>query len=109
MAREGRRRAALARRRDRARARGRRTRAAGARVRRDRGTMPEALAQRLMFASGRARPGRVVLLALFLALLSGAARPAEPVSAVRVWPSTDYTRLTLETAAPLRYTLLTLK
>jgi N-acetylmuramoyl-L-alanine amidase len=57
-----------------------------------------------------AGPGRVAFSALLLALLvPTAARSAEPISAVRVWPSPDYTRLTLETAAPLRYNLLTLK
>src|SRR5581483_5421202 len=33
----------------------------------------------------------------------------EPIRAVRIWPAADYTRLTLETAEPLRYNLLSLK
>jgi len=35
-----------------------------------------------------------------------AARSAEPIVAVRVWPAQDYTRLTLESRTPLRYSLL---
>ena len=39
------------------------------------------------------------------------ARPGESVQvqALRIWPSKDYTRLTLETRAPLRHSLLTVK
>jgi len=52
----------------------------------------------------------VILAALFFSQgLAAAARAAEPIRAVRVWPAPDYTRLTLESAEPLRYNLLTLK
>jgi N-acetylmuramoyl-L-alanine amidase len=61
-----------------------------------------------------ARPRRR-LLVLGLAFLSAlqfhamAARAAEPIRAVRVWPAQDYTRVTFETAAPLRHNLLMVK
>lgn len=56
---------------------------------------------------------RVALLA-FIALvvsqsLVAAARAADSVRAVRIWPSQDYTRLTLESRQPIRHSLLTLK
>jgi N-acetylmuramoyl-L-alanine amidase len=38
-----------------------------------------------------------------------AARSAEPVVAVRIWPAQDYTRLTLESRTPLRHSLLTVR
>jgi N-acetylmuramoyl-L-alanine amidase len=38
-----------------------------------------------------------------------AAWPATPVSSARVWPAQDYTRITLESAAPLQFQLLQLK
>jgi N-acetylmuramoyl-L-alanine amidase len=73
--------------------------------------MSKALAERLIFGAWPVlRLALAVLPALFLSLLvAAAARSAEPIRAVRIWPSADYTRLTLETAAPLRYNLLTLK
>jgi N-acetylmuramoyl-L-alanine amidase len=50
---------------------------------------------------------RVLVLAALLACLAPSATAAAPagVTAVRVWPSPEYTRLTLESAKPLRYTL----
>ena len=36
-------------------------------------------------------------------------RAGEPVRAVRIWPAQDYTRITLESAAPLQFQLLALK
>ena len=53
------------------------------------------------------RSAGLALAALFLTV--PAARSAEPIRAVRVWPAADYTRITLETAEPLRYNLLSLK
>jgi N-acetylmuramoyl-L-alanine amidase len=73
--------------------------------------MSSELARRLIFGSqGLLRLALVGLAALFLAqFLVATARSAEPIRAVRIWPAPDYTRLTLETAEPLRYNLLTLK
>ena len=46
-------------------------------------------------------------------LLSGLAlaadAPAEKLRAVRVWPAPEYTRVTLESAAPLQHRLITIK
>ena len=59
-----------------------------------------------------ARPW-VLLRPAFLALaafaLSGSVTGAESVRAARVWPAQDYTRVTLESAEPLRHSLLVLK
>ena len=38
-----------------------------------------------------------------------ASRAAEPLSALRVWPAQDYTRITLESKNPIRYNLLVVK
>jgi N-acetylmuramoyl-L-alanine amidase len=51
----------------------------------------------------------VVQAALFVSPFVVSARSAEPVRAVRIWPAADYTRITLESAGPLRYNLLSLK
>ncbi len=42
-------------------------------------------------------------------LLAPAAAADEPIRALRVWPSQDYTRVTVETAAELRYQLTSVK
>ena len=56
---------------------------------------------------------RIALLAFFALLLSqvfvAAVRAAEPVRAVRIWPSQDYTRVTLESRQPIRHSLLVVK
>ena len=49
----------------------------------------------------------VLVYALFL--LAGPAQAGTQISSARVWPAADYTRVTLETAAPVRHSLLTLK
>ena len=51
---------------------------------------------------------RTLALAAML-LLSCAARAEIIVSAVRVWPASEYTRITLESAQPIEYTLFTTK
>src|SRR5512139_1141484 len=43
--------------------------------------------------------------ALFACLVPGIAGAQVALTAVRVWPAPDYTRLTLESPSPLRYTL----
>ena len=55
----------------------------------------------------RSSLARFCLAALALAL-TGAAF-AQQVVATRIWPARDYTRITLESDQPLRYTLLSLK
>ena len=48
--------------------------------------------------------------ALFLSqLLVAAARAADTLQALRIWPAQDYTRVTLESTRPIRYTLLAVK
>jgi N-acetylmuramoyl-L-alanine amidase len=55
-------------------------------------------------------PRRAFLaLALLLCFHVGPTLPAEPIQAVRVWPSQDYTRVTFETTGALRYNLLLVK
>ncbi len=49
------------------------------------------------------------LLVLCLLLLPGAALAAMQVTSTRVWPAQDYTRITLESAAPIEHQLLLLK
>jgi len=47
---------------------------------------------------------------IFLLLLSLQAAHAEiAISSARIWPAQDYTRLTLESEAPVRYTMFTLQ
>lgn len=56
---------------------------------------------------------RVALLGFIALLVSqffvAAARAADPVRAVRIWPSQDYTRITLESGQPIRHSLLVVK
>jgi N-acetylmuramoyl-L-alanine amidase len=57
-------------------------------------------------------PRRIWRTALLLAatlLLSNWSWSATTISATRVWPAQDYTRITLESAAPLQFQLLALK
>ena len=62
-----------------------------------------------------ARPGSGALalwalwVLLLLCLLPAAALAATPVSAVRVWPGPEYTRITIETPGPIEYALFTIK
>jgi N-acetylmuramoyl-L-alanine amidase len=56
------------------------------------------------------RPRTLALFALPLLLCLPKLAPAEiVVSAVRVWPASEYTRITLESAQPIEYTLFTTK
>jgi N-acetylmuramoyl-L-alanine amidase len=50
-----------------------------------------------------------LLLLTALLLLPAATRAATPLTSARVWPAQDYTRITLESAAPLQFQLLMLK
>lgn len=49
------------------------------------------------------------LIALFLLLWLSQTQAAITISSARVWPSPDYTRLTLESKQPIRYNLFTVK
>lgn len=65
-------------------------------------------------APGWGTPALAAAALLFVLAGASAARAAEPgpetrVSAVRVWPAPDYTRITLESPAPLRYNVFGLK
>lgn len=79
----------------------------------------EVVARFLLSAQVLLRLAIVALVALFLSqFLVAAARAADDktntgtstaISAVRVWPSTEYTRFTLESRQPIRHTLLLVK
>ena len=56
--------------------------------------------------SSRLFPG---LLLLAAALAPGSASAADRISAVRVWPAQDYTRITIEADRPIRHELLLVK
>ena len=61
-------------------------------------------------ATARIRlPLRSEFLLLCLLLLPGAALAAMQVTSTRVWPAQDYTRVTLESAAPVEHQLMLLK
>ena len=72
---------------------------------------------RRFFLSGhvllRLAIGAFIALALsqlvLAAMGSGNARAADGIHAVRVWPAQDYTRVTLETGGPVKYSLMTVK
>ena len=48
-------------------------------------------------------------LLLLVIALAGTAAAAERISAVRVWPAQDYTRITIEASRPIRHELLLVK
>jgi len=56
---------------------------------------------------------RIALLVFFALVLSqffvAAARAADSVRALRIWPSLDYTRVTIESRQPIRHNLLVVK
>jgi len=66
---------------------------------------------------GRARTRSFIRFTLFFvalwllvgALSSASAQSASQITSARVWPSQDYTRVTLETQAPVQYAVLSLK
>jgi len=62
-------------------------------------------------SSGKPGLARILskLLLLVIAAASGGAAAAERVSAVRVWPAQDYTRITIESDRPIRHELLMVK
>ena len=61
-------------------------------------------------ATARIRlPLRSKFLLVCLLLLPGAALAAMQVTSTRVWPAQDYTRITLESAAPVEHQLMLLK
>ena len=57
----------------------------------------------------RCSPLRFELLFLCLLLLPGAALAAMQVASTRVWPAQDYTRITLESGAPIEHQLMLLR
>lgn len=69
------------------------------------------IARRLFLsATVLARVALLGFVALFVSqFLIAAARASEPIRDVRIWPSQDYTRLTLESRRPIRYNLLVVK
>ena len=52
---------------------------------------------------------KLALLALALAAVVGSAAAADRVSAVRIWPAQEYTRITIEADKPIRHELLLVK
>ncbi len=67
---------------------------------------------RRVFLSGQVLL-RLVIVALAAVLLSqivvAAARAADTVSAIRIWPAQEYTRVTFESRAPIRHSLILVK
>src|SRR5687768_6219723 len=59
-------------------------------------------------AAGAQWRGRVLALAGTLALLAPLAAQAQVLSS-RIWPAPDYTRLTVESAAEIKYSLFSVK
>ncbi|HSI96454.1 MAG: N-acetylmuramoyl-L-alanine amidase [Methylophilaceae bacterium] len=55
------------------------------------------------------RPVKLVLLILMLGLNMAAEAASIAVTAARVWPAADYTRITLESAKPITHKMMTLK
>jgi N-acetylmuramoyl-L-alanine amidase len=76
-----------------------------------RGSIGVEFARRLSLSANLlVRVALLALIALFLSqLFVAAARAADPVRAVRIWPSQDYTRITLESRQPIRHSLLVVK
>jgi N-acetylmuramoyl-L-alanine amidase len=52
---------------------------------------------------------KLALLTLALAALVGSAAAADRISAVRIWPAQEYTRVTIEADKPIRHELLLVK
>lgn len=69
------------------------------------------IARRLLLsATVFARVALLGFVALFISqFFVAAARATEPIQALRIWPSQDYTRITLESKRPLSYNLLVVK
>ena len=69
------------------------------------------IARRLLLsATLLARVALFGFVALFVSqFFVAAARATEPIQAMRIWPSQDYTRITLESRHPLSYNLLVVK
>jgi N-acetylmuramoyl-L-alanine amidase len=57
----------------------------------------------------RRRSRKLFLLALALAAFAGGAVAADRISAVRIWPAQEYTRITIEADKPIRHELLLVK
>jgi len=76
-----------------------------------RGSIGVKFARRLSLSANLlVRVALLALIALFLSqLFVAAARAADPVRAVRIWPSQDYTRITLESRQPILHSLLVVK
>jgi N-acetylmuramoyl-L-alanine amidase len=65
-----------------------------------------------LIGSPSSTPGRHTRLGWlvgWLSLLPGLACAAVPITAVRVWPAPEYTRLTIESPRPIEYTLFTMQ
>jgi N-acetylmuramoyl-L-alanine amidase len=58
-------------------------------------------------ARGRKAGWLACLAALCLSAVAGNALAATPIVSARIWPAAEYTRITLESAAPLKYTHFT--
>jgi len=54
-------------------------------------------------------PALLLLLAIVLGGLHDAATAAIVISGVRIWPAAEYTRITLESAQPIEYSVFTAK
>lgn len=54
-------------------------------------------------------PRRLISAVIFVLAIPFSAQAAITLSGARVWPAEEYTRITLESATPIRYTLLSVK
>lgn len=71
--------------------------------------MHSATGTRCRGRTGRNLPLAALVLLVSLLLCGGGALADVTVSSARVWPAEDYTRLTLESAAPISYKFFTVK
>ena len=76
-----------------------------------RGSIGVEIARRLFLSANLlVRVALLGFIALFVSqFFVAAARAADTVRAVRIWPSQDYTRITLESRQPIRHSLLVVK
>jgi N-acetylmuramoyl-L-alanine amidase len=71
--------------------------------------MYRSLETKLLILRAPAALRRTFLVVSVMLLLPATANAAVTLAAARVWPAAEYTRITLESATPLKYNLLTVK
>ncbi len=71
--------------------------------------MHSSLARIFVAARVPGTPVRAFLFFLLAITLTPAAQASQALAATRVWPAAEYTRITLESATPIKYTLSSIK